>query len=110
MGAKTMKTFTYTKITGHYYCHYSDDWEEYGVEFDYGVEDEELLPILVDLIVGDYFENTEIYENGEQVKEFIEESLSRLIEENDLIGKLADSYEDTLKEIFYDEAMKHYND
>lgn len=104
------KTFRYTKFTGHYYCQYSDEWEEDGVEFDYEVEDRDLLPVIVDLVFEDYFESNELYCDNEAVVKTIKENLAKMISESDLIGTFADQYEDTLKDIFQDEALDFYND
>ena len=103
------KTFRYTKFTGHYYCQYSDEWEEDGVEFDYEVEDKDLLPVIVNLVFEDYLESNELYCDNEEIVKAIKESLKRFIEESELIGVLADQYEDTLKDIFEDEALERYN-
>ena len=104
------KTFRYTKFTKYHYCEFSDEWEEDGVEFDYEVEDEHLLPEIVNLVFEDYLESNELYCDNEEIVKAIKESLKRFIEESELIGVLADQYEDTLKEIFEDEAMEWYND
>lgn len=92
-----MKTFTYTKITGHYYCQYSDEWEEDGVEFDYEVEEDDLADAIVQLLQEDgYFEDVEI----DDLKEFILNF--------GLVDKLADEYESELKEMFEKEALDSY--
>lgn len=92
-----MKKFTYTKITGHYYCPYSDEWEEDGIEFNYDVEDDKLLDVVVDLL---YYERFEGKVTKEELKDFIEEF--------DLLDKIADGYEDELKDIFEKEAFENY--
>lgn len=97
------KKFTYTKITGHYYCQHSDDWEQDGIDFDYEVQDRDLLPEVVKLVFKDYFGEIDFNEGD------IKEGLAKMIEEQDLLDQLADNYEDTLKEIFQDEAMDWYN-
>lgn len=104
------KTFRYTKFTGHYYCQYSDEWEQDGVEFDYEVEDKDLLPEIVNLLFEDYFEGDKNYCDNEQVVKAIKENLKRMVEESELIEVFADQYEETLKDIFEDEAMERYND
>ena len=92
-----MKTFTYTKITGHYYCQYSDEWEEDGIEFDYEVEEYDLADAIVQLLQEDgYFEDVEI----DDLKEFILNF--------GLVDKLADEYESELKEMFKQEALDSY--
>ena len=102
--------FKYTKITGHYFCMASDEWEEDGVEFDYEVEDKDLLPVIVNLVFEDYFESNELYCDNEAVVKDIKENILTMIEENDLIEVFFERYEETLKEIFRDEAMEFYND
>lgn len=104
------KTFRYTKITGHYYCQYSDEWEEDGVEFDYEVDDDQLLPEIVDLLFEDYFGDDKLICDSEERTKEVKERLARLIEESDLIGTFADQYEDSLKDIFQNEALEWYND
>ena len=104
------KTFKYTKFTGHYYCQYSDEWEEDGIEFDYEVEDDELLPEIVDLVFEEYFGDDKAICESEERTNDVKERLMLLIEENDLIGAFADEYEETLKDIFEKEAMEWYND
>jgi hypothetical protein len=104
------KTFRYTKFTGHYYCQYSDEWEQDGVEFDYEVEDEDLLPEIVNLLFEDYFESDKNYCDNEKSVKAIKENLKRMVEESELIEVFADQYEETLKEIFEQEAMDFYND
>ena len=104
------KTFRYTKFTGHYYCQYSEEWEQDGVEFDYEVEDDELLPIIVNFLFGDYFEGDKNYCSNEKAVKAIKENLKRMVEESELIEVFADQYEETLKEIFEQEAMDFYND
>ncbi len=105
-----MKTFRYTKITGHRYCLYNDDWEQDGVEFDYDVENDKLLPVVVNLVFEDYFESNALYCDDENIVCAIKENLKHLIEGNGLIDILADKYEETLKEIFHNEAMEFYDD
>ena len=102
------KTFRYTKITGQYYLDYTDEWEEDGVEFDYEVEDEDLLPVIVDLIFDAYFGDDKLVMKDKEFEKLLKQKLSTLIEENDLIGVIAEQYESTLKEIFEKEAMEFY--
>lgn len=95
------KKFTYKKLTKCHYCSYSDEWEEDGIEFEYEVEDDDLLYILTEYVYYDYFDSC-----CERLKENIEQ----FIKENDLIGTLADCYEDKLKEYFKSEAMYYYKE
>jgi hypothetical protein len=102
------KTFTYTKITGHYFCQHSDDWEEDGIDFDYEVKDKDLLSVIVDLMFDAYFSDDKLAMKDKEFEKSLKQKLSTLIEENDMIGMLADNYEDELKEAFYNEAMESY--
>ena len=104
------KKFTYTKITGHYFCQYSNEWEEDGIEFDYEVENEKLLPVLIDLLLEEYFKENELDLENEQLVKLVKENLTRMVKEQDLIDILADNYYDGLKEVFQDEALEWYND
>lgn len=91
------KKFRYTKFTKYHYCEFSDEWEEDGVEFDYDVEDDRLLDVVVDLLYYEQFE-------GKVTKE----ELIEFIEEFDLLDKIADGYEEQLKDIFEKEAFDSY--
>lgn len=91
-----MRTFTYTKITGHYYCQYSDEWEEDGVDFDYDVDDDRLMEAVVHILFRDYFSETDV----EYLKDFILD--------NDLLDKLVDNYYEEIKEYFREEAFENY--
>ena len=104
------KTFRYTKFTGYHYCQYSDEWEEDGVDFDYEVDDDKLLPKIVNLLFEDYFGDDKVICDSEERTKEVKERLTRLIDESDLVEEFADQYEDTLKEIFQDEALDFYND
>ena len=104
------KTFRYTKFTKYHYCDYSDEWEEDGVEFDYEVDNEDLLPEIVELVFNDYFAENKVVCDSEERTNEIKETLSRIIDDNYLIDTLSDQYEDTLKDIFEKEAFDFYND
>lgn len=95
------KTFTYTKICEGVYNEGRDDYEEYGFEFDYEVCNEDLLPEIVNLLIEDYFGTG----GGERLKH----TLRCMINDLDLLDVLADCYEDSLKEIFEQEALDSYD-
>ena len=103
------KTFRYTRITSREYDCYKDRYEEYGDEFEYEVENMDLLPVIVNLVFEEYYEgNNAICENEELVKS-IKQGIKNMIGDFDLINYFADCYEETLKEIFHDEAMDWAN-
>ena len=89
---KCMK-FTYTKITGHYFCKASDECEEDGIEFTYEPTREQLTSALQPIIEKEY---------GFMAWQ--------MIDDLDLIEEVAERYEEELKDIFEQEAMEWYND
>lgn len=102
------KTFTYTKITEKVYLEGTDEYEEFGEDFEYEVDDEQLLDAVVDLVFDDYFRKTELvdisnygYEVRKGIRKFIEDDY-------DLFEKLVEDYEDRLKDYFEEEAMEDY--
>ena len=95
------KIFTYTKVYAKYYDRKRDDYEEYGCEFDYEVDNKDLLEVVIALIIDDYFE-------GVATKE-LTLGLKHLIEEFDLLDELVEGYEDSLKEVFEQEALDSYD-
>lgn len=102
--------FSYTKITKQVYLENTDEYEDFGDEFEYEPSDEDLIEAITDCIYDDYLrEKTELSLNTSFVmieKEFIE----RFITDFDLVDKLTDIYENELKEWFEQEAMDFYND
>lgn len=103
------KTFRYTRITSRAYDSYRDNYEEDGVDFDYSVDNDEMLPVIADFLFEDYFEgNQQIIESKELTKS-IKEGIRQMIKENDLIDIFAETYEDVLKEVFRDDAMDWFN-
>ena len=103
------KTFTYTKITGHYYCSYSNDWEQDGVEFDYEVSNSRLLPVLVDLMFEEYFGEEQKVAQNKEMEKLMKAKLKEMIEGQDMVERLAENYEEMLKEVFQEEALEWYN-
>lgn len=85
--------FTYTKITGHYFCKSSDEWEEDGIEFTYQPNYYSLRQEIKLLVIRDY---------GEKAWE--------MVEDLDLFECVAEGYKEELKDIFEEEAMEWYND
>lgn len=89
-------TFTYTKITGQYYLDYTDEWEEYGVDFDYEVSEDKLLDAVVDLLKDEYLKNMK------------REEIETFIKDFDLLESLVESYIYELREMFEQEAFESY--
>lgn len=103
-----MKTYHYKKITGHYYCNYTKEWEEDGIEFEYEVEDCKLLPEIVELVFQEYFTDLDFICDSTEKRQIIRDKLSKIIEEGHLIGVLADKYETHLTELFEQEAKENF--
>ena len=98
-----MKTFTYTKITDRAYLEYSDEYEEFGDEFDYDASDDEMIPLIARYLYEDYYADISTV----QFKD-IYDNLVKMIEDLDLIDKLSDDYYDRLKEDLEDRAHESY--
>lgn len=95
--------FTYTKITECVYLENSDEYEEYGEEFEYEPSYYALMWAVVDCVFYEYFKS-----GDEKFKLMQKDFIYRLIEEYDLLDKIAECYEDELKEHFQEEAMRNY--
>lgn len=103
------KTFRYTRINSRCYDSYRDSYEEDSVDFDYSVDNDEMLPVVANFLFEDYFEsNPKIIESKELTKS-IKEGIRQMIKENDLIDILVEVYEDGLKEVFRNDAMDWFN-
>lgn len=102
------KKFKYKKITGHYFCIASDEWEEDGIEFEYEVEDCKLLPEIVELVFQEYFTDLDFICETTERRQKVRDKLTKIIEEGHLIGVLADKYETHLTELFEQEAKENF--
>ena len=91
-----MKTFTYTKITS------SHGDEDYGYEFNYTVEREDLLDAVVDIAYRAYFSDCLLVVNKDNVKR----EFKRFISDTDILDALVDYYEDELKDYFKEKAFE----
>lgn len=83
-----MKTFTYTKITS------SHGDEDYGYDFDYTVEREDLLDAVADIVYRTYFRGA------------IKDNIRRFINDTDILDVLVEYYEDDLKDYFKQKAFE----
>ena len=94
------KMFTYTKVYAEYYDRKRDKTEYYGHEFEYEVDDAELIEAVISFIIEDYFE-------GKATKN-LELGLKYFIKDFGLLDELVEGYEDGLKDIFEQEALDSY--
>ena len=99
------KTFRYTRVTSRAY----DNCEEDGVEFDYRVDNEELLPAIVNILFEDYYEDNHQIIESKELTEAVKEGIRKMVKDNELIDTFADIYEDWLKEVFRNDAMDWFN-
>lgn len=102
------RSFTYTKVTGYRYCLYSDDWEQDGIDFNYEVSDSKLLKAIVNMIYDEYFEPCKLFSKQEDFEKIMKDQIRTLIEQEDILDILVENYEESLKEIFEQEALEHY--
>lgn len=99
------KTFTYTKITQKVYLANTDEYEEFGDDFDYTVDDEDLLDAIVDFVFSDYFKDTELVDYSDYERT-VKNGLKEFINDNDILDQLVENYEDELYDYFRDEAFE----
>ena len=78
-------------------------YEDEDVEFEYEVNNRELLPAVAEMLFADYF----LCIQGKEAN-MVLKGIKQMINELDLIDELADIYEESLKETFEDEAIDWY--
>ena len=94
-----MAIFTYTKVTGQYYSHYTDEWFEDGFDFEYEPDSNDLMDAIAGLIYEDYFELKN--EDKQEVKQ----KIRRFVIDHDLEDMFVEYYKDDLQEYFKEEAF-----
>ena len=102
------KTFTYTKIVKECYLENSDEFEYEGIDFDYEIEDSDLIDAVSFLVYQDYFNSGELSCEVRYVDK-VNKGIRQFIEDNDLLEELVERYEDELKEYFEEDAMNYYD-
>jgi len=85
------KVFTYDRITECAYLASTDEYEYYGDEFDYEVDDYTLRAAIIDIVADTYFGG-----NKTATKDFLDDF--------DLYDTLEEALEDEFKEYFEEEA------
>ena len=102
------KTLKYTKITSSMYLEGTDEVEEFGEDFEYEVDDKDLIEAFAHIIYDCHF-------NGKEMKEYQSfysqalQGLKSFLEDNDyLLDDLFERYEEEILEYFKDEAMDCY--
>lgn len=95
------KTFKYFRCT-HAWADEVD-----GYDFEYTVDESELLDAVVDLIYEDYFYNKdfELCWNVDFITT-VKRGIRKQIDTEDMLKEYVDRYEDELKDYFEEEAME----
>ena len=101
------KKFIYTDVNERVYLEGTDEYEDFGEDFEYIVEDEELLKKIVNIVYRDYFSDLGIEDRPDYVAA-VKRGLKDFIEDNNNLDELADDYEDELRDLFMDDAFSTY--
>ena len=84
-----------------------DETVEETEEFEYEVDDEELLDAVTDFIYDDYFSKTNIADNCEYVFA-VKKGIKKLINDYDNLDEYVEEYDSELKDYFEAEAKEYY--
>lgn len=101
------KVFRYEKIGRK--VNLKDRYEEYGDEFGYKVEDNELLEEVVNVVFDDYFDDGSGVRYNVDIRKLIEKGIKNFVKDFGFLDDIVDAYEDCLKEIFREEAFDNYD-
>lgn len=101
------KTFKYYVTTKSEYSPEIDETVEETEDFEYEVDDEELLDAVTDFIYDDYFSNTDIADNCEYVFA-VKKGIKKLINDYDNLDEYVEEYDSELKNYFEAEAKEYY--
>lgn len=91
-----IKVFKYFKATGVAMANGEFDGYE-GYEFEYGVDEDDLIPAIVEFMCEDFFSNVDKVE--------IKKGLTAILRNSDNLEHWVYYYEDDLKEYFEEEAL-----
>lgn len=96
------KKFTYTRATEHFNADF-DEYEYYGEDFDYEVDDDSLLFALAQIIYEKHFGFCKDARTAKlQILQFIISS--------DIFEQLCETFEEDLKDYFESEAFEEWDD
>lgn len=101
------KKFVYTDVNERVYLEGTDEYEDFGEEFEYEVEDEELLKKIINIVYRDYFYYPGIEDHPDYISA-VKHGLKDFIRDNDNLDELVDDYENELRDLFMDEAFESY--
>lgn len=102
------KTFTYEATVECEYNAIRDEYEFYSEEFDYEVDDCDLLDAVVGFIYEDYFMDTPLCAN-DKYELAVKKGLQEMIDNSDL-DYWVDCYEDALRTFFEEDALEYYEE
>ena len=103
------KVFTYTKITSGGYLESSDEWEEWGDDFDYEVDWPEIRDKEADILFREYFSKIPGLQD-KSLKNSIRKALEEIIADYDLEELFCEAHEEEIKDSFEREALDSFND
>lgn len=98
------KTFKYSKVVNSKYSPEIDETIEETEDFEYEVEDEELLDAVADLLFDEYFSQTDLADRCDY-RVMVKDGLKDIISDYDCLDKLVETHERELKDYFEAEAM-----
>lgn len=102
------KTFNYFKKTGEIFDR-DGEWDgDEGYDFEYTVDEEDLLDAVSELLYDDFFTKTTMTD-GSSYFRCVSKGLKKLISDFGLLDMFADAYEEDLKEYFEEEALDSLN-
>jgi hypothetical protein len=101
-------TFTYTKITERVYLESSDEYEEFGEDFEYEPEEEDLQEAVIDLLFDFYFKKEVIDTFSVTQVIAIKKALKNFTDDNDNWEEMYRDFKDDLKSMFEQEAFEMY--
>lgn len=100
---------TYTDIKSQGYISGSDEYEEYGEDFDYEIDDEEVRECLAKYIYSQEFKPMFLNED-KGMKKLLINAIVNIIHNYDMQDKLEDDCYEIIKECFKKEAFASRED
>ena len=96
---------TYTMPTSSGYLSSSDEYDDFGEDYDYDVSDDDLREALSELLYKTYFGTL-----PDNVSGAVKKAISRLILDNDLEDMLCEHFTDEIKDYFKDKALASWEE
>ena len=96
---------TYTMPTSSGYLSSSDEYDDFGEDYDYEISDDDLREALSELLYELYFLTL-----PDNVSASVKKAIGRLILDNDLEGKLCEQFADKIKDYFKNKALASWGE